>query len=115
MTKDSCLQILRYSDGQKYGAHYDSISNDSPRVATVLLYLGAKDLVGGETAFPKVCLLSRCGAAFCALVVGLQPTDTHASQTTHAMQVVLCSMQHVPRRPGALPETSAAGARSQHL
>ena len=48
------VQILRYSDGQKYGAHYDSISDDSPRVATVLLYLGTRDLVGGETAFPKV-------------------------------------------------------------
>ena len=49
-----CPQILRYSDMQKYGAHYDSISAESPRVATVLFYLGAKDLVGGETAFPKV-------------------------------------------------------------
>ena len=51
--KGWCAQILRYADGQKYGAHYDSISNDSPRVATVLFYLGTKDLVGGETAFPK--------------------------------------------------------------
>lgn len=28
-----------YGIGQKYGAHYDSLDNDSPRVATVLLYL----------------------------------------------------------------------------
>ena len=32
----------------------DSLDNDSPRIATVLLYLRAKDLEGGETAFPNV-------------------------------------------------------------
>lgn len=46
------MQILRYAAGQKYGAHYDSLDKDSPRIATVLLYLRARDLDGGETAFP---------------------------------------------------------------
>jgi len=46
------MQILRYAPGQKYGAHYDSLDKDSPRIATVLLYLRATDLDGGETAFP---------------------------------------------------------------
>lgn len=49
------MQILRYSDGQKYGAHYDSLQDKSPRVMTVLMYLGTKNLTGGETAFPQVC------------------------------------------------------------
>lgn len=45
------MQVLRYALGQEYGAHYDSLDNDSPRIATVLLYL--RDTVeGGETAFP---------------------------------------------------------------
>jgi len=45
------IQVLRYSQGQKYGAHYDQLVEDTPRVATVLVYL--KDgVVGGETAFP---------------------------------------------------------------
>ena len=49
------MQILRYANGQKYGAHYDSLlTGETPRVATVLLYLRADDLEGGETAFPSV-------------------------------------------------------------
>ncbi|KAK9817816.1 hypothetical protein WJX72_002663 [[Myrmecia] bisecta] len=47
------MQILRYGIGQKYGAHYDSLLDGSPRVATVLLYLSNHTLEGGETAFPK--------------------------------------------------------------
>lgn len=46
------MQILRYGLGQKYGAHYDSLVEDSPRVATVLLYLANTTEEGGETAFP---------------------------------------------------------------
>jgi hypothetical protein len=61
-------QILRYSIGQKYGAHFDSLSDDSPRIATVLIYLADTE-EGGETAFPSVsernvgvqnCLLLCC-------------------------------------------------------
>ena len=45
------MQVLRYTKGQKYGAHYDSLGDDTPRVATVLLYF--RDVEeGGETAFP---------------------------------------------------------------
>ncbi|KAL3137205.1 hypothetical protein ABBQ32_006763 [Trebouxia sp. C0010 RCD-2024] len=46
------MQILRYGLGQKYGAHYDSLVEGSPRVATVLLYLANTTQEGGETAFP---------------------------------------------------------------
>lgn len=46
------MQILRYGVGQKYGAHYDSLSDDSPRVVTVLIYLADTE-EGGETAFPS--------------------------------------------------------------
>ena len=49
------MQILRYGIGQKYGAHYDSLVEGSPRVATVLLYLSNSTQEGGETAFPLVC------------------------------------------------------------
>ena len=48
------MQILRYGLGQKYGAHYDSLVEESPRVATVLLYLANTTEEGGETAFPAV-------------------------------------------------------------
>lgn len=36
------LQILRYGVGQFYAAHYDSLSETSPRVATVLIYLAVR-------------------------------------------------------------------------
>ena len=53
MVHQEDIQILRYAPGQKYGAHYDSLDKDSPRIATVLIYLRATDLEGGETAFPS--------------------------------------------------------------
>lgn len=51
ITHQEDLQVLRYGLGQKYGTHFDSLDNGSPRVATVLLYLSDVD-EGGETAFP---------------------------------------------------------------
>ena len=53
MSHQEDTQVLRYAIGQKYGAHYDSLDNDSPRVCTVLLYLSDVE-EGGETAFPGV-------------------------------------------------------------
>ncbi|EFJ44769.1 hypothetical protein VOLCADRAFT_64430, partial [Volvox carteri f. nagariensis] len=46
------MQVLRYGLGQYYHRHTDSLENDSPRMATVLLYLSEPEL-GGETAFPQ--------------------------------------------------------------
>ena len=72
------MQILRYGLGQKYGAHYDSLVEDSPRVATVLMYLANTTEEGGETAFPAVsfgpCLTHltwRVTRVCCVLVVCL--------------------------------------------
>jgi hypothetical protein len=57
-------QVLRYSTGEQYGAHYDSLQDPagSQRAATVLMYLSTSGLAGGETAFPKACWLpdNRC-------------------------------------------------------
>ena len=47
------MQVLRYGVGQKYSPHYDSIVEESPRMATVLLYLTDVEQ-GGETSFPNV-------------------------------------------------------------
>lgn len=52
-----CLvQVLRYSNGQKYGAHMDVIPGpdqvNNSRMATVLLYLTSVE-AGGETTFPQ--------------------------------------------------------------
>lgn len=53
ITHQEDMQVLRYGVGQKYGSHFDSLDIDSPRVATVLLYLSDVQ-EGGETAFPNV-------------------------------------------------------------
>ena len=37
---------------QYYHRHRDSLPNDSPRMATILIYLADPE-VGGETAFPE--------------------------------------------------------------
>ncbi len=54
------MQVLRYEYNQTYGGHWDeldptldakTVGGDSPRVATVLIYLTDTE-EGGETAFP---------------------------------------------------------------
>jgi prolyl 4-hydroxylase len=53
------LQVLHYTDGQKYEPHYDYFhdaynqrpENGGQRVLTVLMYLTTPD-EGGETVFP---------------------------------------------------------------
>ncbi|KAG2499112.1 hypothetical protein HYH03_002696 [Edaphochlamys debaryana] len=52
VTHQEDMQVLRYANGQYYHRHTDSLENDSPRMATVLLYLSDPEL-GGETAFPQ--------------------------------------------------------------
>jgi len=56
MSHQEDIQVLRYTDGQTYGAHYDSggdLSEPGPhfRLATFLMYLSDVE-EGGETAFP---------------------------------------------------------------
>jgi len=47
------MQLVHYSVGQKYDAHYDwGVSHPETRFATLLLYL-KEPLEGGKTAFPK--------------------------------------------------------------
>ena len=54
------LQVLRYSDGQKYTPHFDYFHDDlnsqeesgGQRIATVLMYLSTPE-EGGETVFPS--------------------------------------------------------------
>ncbi|GAX73127.1 hypothetical protein CEUSTIGMA_g580.t1 [Chlamydomonas eustigma] len=51
------IQVLRYQEGQTYGAHYDSSYDKDEfgpkyRLATLLIYLSDVE-EGGETAFPK--------------------------------------------------------------
>ena len=44
--------MLRYGIGQFYKRHTDSLEDDSPRMATLLIYLADPE-EGGETAFPE--------------------------------------------------------------
>ena len=50
--------MLRYGRGEEYRAHYDDLEEDSPRVATVLVYLSDVE-AGGETVFPLGTPLGR--------------------------------------------------------
>lgn len=96
-------QVLRYSNGQKYGAHLDSLIDSSPRQATVMLYLS--DVThGGETAFPdgskwltpeletRMGPFSECAAGHVAfrpkagdalLFYSIKPDGTHDPASLH--------------------------------
>ena len=51
LTNQEDPQVLRYARGQEYQAHYDDLEEETPRIATVIVYLS--DVVaGGETVFP---------------------------------------------------------------
>ncbi|CAK0751576.1 hypothetical protein CVIRNUC_002078 [Coccomyxa viridis] len=79
MTHQEDLQVLRYSQGEKYGPHYDSVQGEalkgrSPRIATVIVYLNEDaTLQGGETAFTQapgiggIKGLSACADGFVAV------------------------------------------------
>jgi prolyl 4-hydroxylase len=56
------MQVLRYGIGQFYKRHTDSLENDSPRIATLLIYLADPE-EGGETAFPEGSAWSHPGLA----------------------------------------------------
>ena len=52
------MQILRYTPGQEYKAHYDYFSSTSQaaknnRISTLIMYLNDVEQ-GGETFFPKL-------------------------------------------------------------
>ncbi|PSC72571.1 Prolyl 4-hydroxylase subunit alpha-1 isoform A [Micractinium conductrix] len=51
MSHQEDIQVLRYGNNQQYKAHFDSLDDDSPRTATVLIYLSDVE-EGGETTFP---------------------------------------------------------------
>ncbi|EFN57937.1 hypothetical protein CHLNCDRAFT_142031 [Chlorella variabilis] len=52
VTHQEDIQVLRYGTTQEYKAHFDSLDDDSPRTATVLIYLSDVES-GGETTFPN--------------------------------------------------------------
>ena len=57
MSHQEDIQVLRYTKGQKYGAHYDSSYDNKDagphqRLATFYMYLSDVE-EGGETAFPE--------------------------------------------------------------
>ena len=69
---------MRYSSGQKYGAHYDALG----RICTVLVYLTEPE-EGGETAFPKTTI----------------DNWAHPSQRVNNERFSDCAKDHVAVKP----------------
>mmetsp|Transcript_13665 Transcript_13665/g.39553 ORF Transcript_13665/g.39553 Transcript_13665/m.39553 type:complete len:316 (-) Transcript_13665:271-1218(-) len=82
------IQVLRYTKGQKYGAHFDSAydnedSGPHQRLATFYIYLSDVE-EGGETAFPD-------GSEW------VDPAMGHAADPTFSE----CAKGHVAAKPKA--------------
>ncbi|CAI7739256.1 unnamed protein product [Closterium sp. NIES-53] len=109
------MQVLRYRDGQEYGAHWDYIdpakapTPGGPRYATVLMYLSNVEK-GGETAFPeseedtvlKDDSWSDCGKKGIAGMY-YAPLDTPLHTSTHLYTAPLMRASYVSISPTHTP------------
>ena len=78
------LVVLRYTPGQEFRPHYDSLPNTrNQRAATVLLYLN-DGFGGGETVFPAYGLSVRPKAGDAILFSNTLPDGSPDARANHA-------------------------------